>query len=90
MRGGVLFPSGEIFLQGIVSMQGISRRDKGAMETNEVRGRPLDLFALRTAMLLGLYCCFIASKIAPSYRNVTQNGQNVTRFDGGAVGRVVE
>ena len=64
--------------------------DKGAMETNEVRGRPLDPFALRTTMLLGLYCCFIASKIALSYRNVTRYGQNVTRFDGGAVGRVVE
>ena len=92
MRGGVLFPTGEIFLQGIASMQGISRlrARQGAMETNEVRGRPLDPFALRTTMLLGLYCCFIASKIALSYRNVTQSGQNVTRFDGGAVGRVVE
>jgi len=93
MRGGVLFPTGEIFLQGIASMQGIFRArggHKGAMETNEVRGRPLDPFALRTTMLLGLYCCFIASKIALSYRNVTQSGQNVTRFDGGAVGRVVE
>ena len=60
------------------------------METNEVCGRPLDPFALRTAMLLGLYCCFIASKITASYRNVTQDRQNVTRFDGGAVERVVE
>ena len=60
------------------------------METNEVCGRPLDPFALRTTMLLDLYCCFIVSKIALSYRNVTQSGQNVTRFDGGAVGRVVE
>ena len=33
---------------------------------------------------------FAVRKIAPSYRNVTQDGQNVNRFDGGAVGRVVE
>jgi hypothetical protein len=35
-------------------------------------------------------CMFAVRKIAPSYRNVTQDGQNVTRFDGGAVERVVE
>lgn len=80
MQAGLLFPAGEIFLQGISFAQG----------GTSAEGRPLDPFALRTTMLLGLYCCFIASKIALSYRNVTQSGQNVTRFDGGAVGRVVE
>ena len=63
---------------------------RGQWKRTKFAVAPLDPFALRTTMLLGLYCCFIASKIALSYRNVTQSGQNVTRFDGGAVGRVVE
>ena len=86
MQAGLLFPAGEIFCRGFHSRRGVA----SAEATRGLCGRPLDPFALRTTMLLDLYCCFIASKIALSYRNVTRDGQNVTRFDGGAVGRVVE
>ena len=37
--------------------------DKGAMETDEVRDRPLDPFGAVTPMLLDFLCCFIYSHV---------------------------